>query len=451
MIAACPPAVANSTFEHAEQQTQIGSLLVFSDDWGRHPSSCQHLVRNLLDRYPVLWVNTIGTRAPRLDLQTLKRVAEKVRQWGSKSSRVASSGSTEETADKTHRNLTVVNPHMWPWFGGDRDRRLNRWLLSKQLAPPIERLPKPVVAVTTLPITADLSNSLPVDRWVYYCVDDFSQWPGLDGETLRRMDRDMIRRADSIIAVSETLQAMIAAEGRRSTLLTHGVDVDFWRVPTSPCRPDRAQRVPAVEHDAFTCSEAPASEHTARRLQPREGQKSEIVFWGVIDRRMDSPTLKHLSQCFADTTITLIGPQQDPDPEILALPNVRTLLAQPLAALPDIAANADLLIMPYADLPVTRAMQPLKLKEYVATGKPVVVNRLPSTDAWADCMDVATTPDQFAQLVADRLSSGLPTEQKIARQRLELESWRSKAEQFERCLYRTPAAPSTGSLGKRDG
>ena len=438
MIAACTPSVADSTFEQAKQQTQIGSLLVFSDDWGRHPSSCQHLVRNLLDRYPVLWVNTIGTRAPRLDLQTLKRVAEKVRQWGSKSSRVTSSSSIDESADKTHHNLTVVNPRMWPWFGGDRDRRLNRWLLSKQLAPLIEQLPKPVVAVTTLPITADLPNSLPVDRWIYYCVDDFSQWPGLDGETLRRMDRDMIRRADSIVAVSETLQAMIAAEGRRSMLLTHGVDVDFWRVSTTACRPDRSQRVPAVEHDAGT--------HVVR-----SGLRSQIVFWGVIDRRMDSPTLKHLSQRLADTTITLIGPQQDPDPEILALPNVRTLPAQPLAALPEIAANADVLIMPYADLPVTRAMQPLKLKEYLATGKPVVVNRLPSTDAWADCMDVATTPDQFAQLVDDRLSSGLPTEQQVARERLELESWRSKAEQFERCLYRTPAAPSAGDASNRNG
>jgi glycosyltransferase involved in cell wall biosynthesis len=421
MIAACPPAGANSTFEHTEPQTQIGSLLVFSDDWGRHPSSCQHLIRNLLDRYPVLWVNTIGTRAPRLDLQTLKRVAEKVRQWGSKSSRVASSGSTEDTADKTHRNLTVVNPRMWPWFGGDRDRRFNRWLLSKQLAPLIQQLPKPVVAVTTLPITADLPGLLPVDRWVYYCVDDFSQWPGLDGETLRRMDHDMIRRADSIVAVSETLQAMIAAEGRQSSLLTHGVDVDFWRVLSSSCRPDRAQRVPAMGHDVGT--------HVVH-----SGLLSEIVFWGVIDRRMDSPTLKHLSQKFADATITLIGPQQDPDPEILSLPNLRTLPAQPLAALPEIAAKADVLIMPYADLPVTRAMQPLKLKEYLATGKPVVVNRLPSTDAWADCMDVATNPEQFAQLVADRISSGLPTEQLVARQRLELESWRSKAEQFERCL-----------------
>jgi glycosyltransferase involved in cell wall biosynthesis len=295
-------------------------------------------------------------------------------------------------------------------------------MLSKQLSPLIEQLPKPVVAVTTLPITADLPDSLSVDRWVYYCVDDFSQWPGLDGETLRRMDRDMIRRADSIVAVSETLQAMIAAEGRRSSLLTHGVDVKFWRSPYL------AERIPSIRHKAgahVDCS----------------GQRSsEIVFWGVIDRRMDSPTLKRLSERFKNVTITLIGPQQDPDPEILALPNVQTQPAQPLAALPEIAAKADVLIMPYADLPVTRAMQPLKLKEYLATGKPVVVNRLPSTDAWADCMDVASNPVQFAQFVADRISSGLPAEQQVTRQRLQLESWQSKAEQFERCLYDTPAA-----------
>ena len=51
-----------------------GSLLVFSDDWGRHQSSCQHLVKQLLDQYAVLWVNTIGTRAPRLDMATASRV-----------------------------------------------------------------------------------------------------------------------------------------------------------------------------------------------------------------------------------------------------------------------------------------------------------------------------------------------------------------------------------------
>ena len=57
------------------------TLIVFADDWGRHPSSCQHLVRRLFDHYEVIWVNTIGTRRPKFDLYTFKRGIEKVSMW----------------------------------------------------------------------------------------------------------------------------------------------------------------------------------------------------------------------------------------------------------------------------------------------------------------------------------------------------------------------------------
>ena len=79
-------------------------------------------------------------------------------------------------------------------------------------------------------------------------------------------------------------------------------------------------------------------------------------------------------------------------------------------------------------------MQPLKLKEYLATGKPVVVNRLPSTDEWSDCLDVAETPAQFSQLVRDRIKDGIPAPQVIARTRLQQESWKSKAAALEDVL-----------------
>ncbi|MCA9008898.1 MAG: hypothetical protein KDB01_04080 [Planctomycetaceae bacterium] len=386
----------------------IGSLVVFSDDWGRHPSSCQHLVHNLLDRYPVVWVNTIGTRAPRFDLQTMKRVSEKLRQWGSGRllTRGPKTSGAGDSRSPVHPNLTVRNPGMWPWFGSKSDRKLNRWLLSSQLKPVIAELPEPVIGLTTLPITADLPDAMPVDRWVYYCVDDFSQWPGLDRDTLRRMDRTMIHRADSLLAVSETLQEMIASEGRTSVLLTHGVDVDFWN--------------------------GSSGAKTAAELLRVPGPK--IVFWGVIDRRMDAAMLHQLSLDMKDGTILLIGPQQDPDPAILGLSNVRTMPAHPLESLPGIAQQASVLVMPYADLPVTRAMQPLKLKEYLATGKPVVVSQLPSTAAWRDCLDVAETPTEFSQLVRSRVRDGIPESQMTARARLGQESWKSKAALLEDVL-----------------
>ena len=46
-------------------------LIVFSDDWGRHPSSCQHLVQQLSTRRQVTWINTIGLRPPRFDRATV--------------------------------------------------------------------------------------------------------------------------------------------------------------------------------------------------------------------------------------------------------------------------------------------------------------------------------------------------------------------------------------------
>ncbi|MDA1232364.1 MAG: hypothetical protein O2856_16450 [Planctomycetota bacterium] len=400
----------------------VGSLLVFSDDWGRHPSSCQHLIRNLLDRYPVLWVNTIGTRAPRFDAQTMKRVTEKLRQWGTAKLTKGTgqkSDNSDETGVHSLRNLQVINPKMWPWFSKGRDRGLNRWLLSRQLTSLILQLPQPVVGLTSLPITADLPDALPVNRWVYYCVDDFSQWPGLDRDTMRTMDRAMIQRADSLVAVSETLQGMIAQEGRSASLLRHGVDVDFWTSSRMGFQ---------TRHDE-NCADLDVSGSPSCLANG-----PTVVFWGVIDRRIDTASLVRLSQDFDNGRIVLIGPQQDPDPAILAVSNIKILPAQPLNALPAIAQQADVLIMPYADLPVTRAMQPLKLKEYLATGKPVVVNRLPSTEAWCDCLDVAESPQQFSRLVRERINRGIPASQVSARTRLQHESWKSKAEQLEQIL-----------------
>lgn len=98
------------------------------------------------------------------------------------------------------------------------------------------------------------------------------------------------------------------------------------------------------------------------------------------------------------------------------------------------AAAADVLVMPYADLPVTRAMQPLKFKEYLATGKPVVARRLPATEPWAEAADLAQSAAEFVQVARQRAQTGLPDAQRHARQRLAEESWAHKAEEFEKII-----------------
>lgn len=369
-------------------------LLVFADDWGRHPSSCQHLTRCLLPGHRVLWVNTIGMRTPRLNVSTLKRGFEKLLHW----SRRSANGSAAVLPE----NLQVVNPRMWPWFTSSRDRRLNRHLLLRALNPLVTALPEPPVAITTLPIVADLMGSLPVRRWVYYCVDDFSQWPGLDQRTLGQLEETVVREAEVLIAVSETLRSRLDRMGRASHLLTHGFDPAHWR------------------------SFADALPQADRLPRPF------VLYFGVVDRRMDTSLVRRLAQDMTDGTILLLGPNDNPDPELMKLPRVVSWPPLPYEQLPAITHAADVLVAPYADLPVTRAMQPLKLKEYMATGRPVVARRLPSTQEWGDCLDLADNAEEFSTLVRRRLAEGVSREQSAARQRLDRETWDAKARLFAR-------------------
>ena len=242
---------------------------------------------------------------------------------------------------------------MWPSFRSRFGRSVNRKLLLRSLKPIVDAMPEPPDVVTTLPIVADLLGALNVNRWVYYCVDDFSVWPGYDGETMGKFERELVPNMDTIVAVSETLQAHIRNLGRESHLLTHGVDLEHWQ------RENPRTYVPG----------------------------SPLLFWGVIDRRMDLEFV----QALAPNKVLLVGPQEDPDPRLLKLPHVEVRPPMAFAELPGLAQIASVLIMPYINAPVTRAMQPLKLKEYLATGKPVVVRELPSTLPWADACRVVST------------------------------------------------------------
>src|SRR5207244_1954436 len=149
--------------------------------------------------------------------------------------------------------------------------------------------------VTTLPVTADLIGALPVRRWVYYCVDDFSRRPGLDQVALARMETALVRKVDRLIAAGPNLQERLARMGRSACLVSHGVDLEFWRQPT-PLSID-----------------LPFLNNLPRPL---------AVFWGLLDRRMDVAWVQRLGQEMSSGSIVLAGPENDADPRLHALPRV---------------------------------------------------------------------------------------------------------------------------------
>jgi glycosyltransferase involved in cell wall biosynthesis len=240
-------------------------------------------------------------------------------------------------------------------------------------------------------------------------VDDFSQWPGYDGRTMQAMERELVPRMHGVIAVSDTLVEAMARLGARAELLTHGVELAHWAGASAPEAAMRPGASPA-----------------------------RIVFWGVIDRRLDLAWVAALGEAIerrgVDARIVLVGPQEDPDPRLFTLPRVECRAAVPYGDLPALASGASVLVMPYGDLPATRAMQPLKLKEYLASGRPAVVRALPATRPWAGACDVCESPEAFVERVLERLETGLPSGQRLARQALDGEDWTEKAARFERAI-----------------
>lgn len=359
-------------------------LVVMADHWGRHPSSAQHLVRQLLGTMTISWVNTVGTRRPKLSGSDLRRAAGYLME--------AIRGAPTQVSSAIEPE--IISPLMYPGFRSGWQRGLNRMAISGAISGSRAARCHQTIGVTTLPISADLVGRAPVDHWIYYAVDDFSVWPGLDHEVMLRMESELIDKVDRVVAVSENIRDRVQGRGVHADLLTHGIDLAHW------------------------CRRSPGTERGRRNALPT------FLFWGVIDRRLDLAWCRVLGRL---GRLVLAGPQQDPDPGLQAISGLELLGPVDYEDLPELATQADVLVMPYADLPVTRAMQPLKFKEYLATGLPVVARSLPAVTPWADAADLVNTEQALEAAVQRCLLEGVANDQQAARQRLELETWSEKA------------------------
>src|SRR5262245_53102117 len=97
-------------------------FVVFSDDWGRHPSSCQHLFKRILPHSDVIWFNTIGLRSPRFSLYDIRRAAQVIASW------LLGAELGPPSCEVTPQ---TIRPVMWPSFSWRWAAALNQKLLCR--------------------------------------------------------------------------------------------------------------------------------------------------------------------------------------------------------------------------------------------------------------------------------------------------------------------------------
>ena len=191
--------------------------------------------------------------------------------------------------------------------------------------------------------------------------------------------------------------------------------------------------VAAIEPLIAAAAEAPLLWIDAAKPDPDSPlsrmRRPIVGMFGVFDRRVDGDALRASAQALPQATFVVLGPVVDREPgEFRDLGNLVFLGSLPYERLPRHVAHFDVCILPYVVDETTRSINPLKLKEYLATGKPVVSTPLPEAERLGAYLTLAE-PAMFAQAVAAALDpSRIPPQGLDAY--LHSESWDAKSERF---------------------
>ena len=384
-----------TTIQTPRQLSDRTPFLVFSDDWGVHPSSCQHLFRHIAKTHKVLWVNTIGMRNPKPTFADFGKAVSKIARMFRGRDGQGNSGSIEN-------GVVACQPFMLPFANWPGVRRFNTRSVVRKIRESLARLglDNPIL-VTTVPNACDYVGKCGERKVIYYCVDDFSEWPGLEKDLVLRMEEDLIRKSDIMIATSEKLYRKLSTCGKPTFLLTHGVDVEFF-----------GQEV--------------AAEHPLLNTIP----KPRVGYFGLYDDRSDHELLSEVAQRMPDFSFVITGKVESDSLRQKRIPNIYFTGAIPYGELPAMVKGWEALMLPYVINELTEAISPLKLKEYLATGKPIVSTPVPEVLKLKEYVIIAETAELWEGALRTSL---LPLENGMEKPSSDFwknETWGKKANRF---------------------
>ncbi|MCE2570751.1 glycosyltransferase [Motilimonas eburnea] len=379
------------------------SMLVFGEDWGGLPSSSQHLIKGLVQQYHtrVNWVNSIGLRQPRVSIRDLKRVISKLASKGSAQVPLA------ETTPQTNqaKPFKVLAPKAWPAPQHHWARAIASQMLAKQLA-----AYSADIIFTALPTAIDTINQLPHQALVYYAGDDFGALAGVDHTTVLAREHTLLQQADLVIAASNALADLLhsrAPQQKNIQVLPHGVDLEL-----------------------FQSAAPPAAELGSGHLV--------AGFYGSLSEWLNQPLLVEVMHALPHWQFVFIGKIETDISMLLAMPNFVHLGAKPHHQLPRYSQHWHASLLPFVDNPQIQACNPLKLREYLAAGRPVLSTYFPALEEYRDSVHLVQNSQDLVQHLR-AIEQNQPRIQLACRlglQQVQQQSWHHRVTQLATWLER---------------
>ncbi|TVQ61645.1 MAG: glycosyltransferase [Phycisphaerales bacterium] len=371
-----------------------GVICFGGGDWWYHNRGHydMQMMRHLSAHVPILYVNSIGIRVPsvREGSMFVRRVTRKLR-------------SLSRGFKRVDERWGVCSPFAIP---GQRGKGITRAVLPAQVRLAARRMGirRPLVWVTCPP-TADFVDALRPVASVYQRTDRWEEFPQANPAGIQRCDRLMKDKAEATLFCADLLFEEEGAGCRNPVYIDHGVD--FSRFAEAGRRAD-------------------AEGDTAAPEDVRELPHPRVGFIGGIDSHTFDPKLfLDVVQRLPDHRFFLVGACSLPEgwcPHA----NVTLLGQRPYEDVAAYMAAADVLIMPWNQNEWIRACNPVKLKEYLAAGRPIVTRDFYELRRYDGVVRIAGTADEFADAIRQGVAS--PDDPERLRARVEAQTWTAKAE-----------------------
>ncbi len=308
---------------HAFDPGACPHLVVFSHlRWNFVYQRPQHLLSRLARHYPVLFVEEPVHDAgpPRIDRA------------------------------EVGENVEVLTPRTPVDAAGFHDDQLP--LLQPLIANHLrERGIDDYLAWFYTPMALPLLAELRPRAVVYDCMDELAAFKDAPRQ-LRQREQALMRTARLVLTGGPSLYEAKKTMHPNVLCLPSAVDATHYSPRNAASRIDLMLRAEQIQ---------------GRIPGPRLG------FFGVIDERLDIGLLEAVARAEPDWQLVMVGPVAKIDAARLPrLPNIHWLGAQPYQLLPQLVADWDVCLLPFALNESTRFISPTKTLEYMAAEKPVV-------------------------------------------------------------------------------
>lgn len=381
-------------------------VIAFAKDWHEDPTSNHHVLIELARSRPVLWLNSVATRTPKLtsgrDLGKIKRKL----------------GEFARGPVEVQRDLWVFSPLVLPLPHNPYAQRANRAILRATIAWLRRRLGLTRFDLWTfLPNTADYVGTLGERASVYYCVDEWSLFSYLDEHATKAAEARLLAKVDACFAINHALADAKRAHNPRTHVSPHGVDHALFATAL-----DDATAVPA---------------DVAALPRPLIG------FYGTLQDWVDYELIAALARRRPDWSFALLGQALADVSAVRDLPNVHLLGRKPHRELPAYCKAFDVGLIPYRIDERMTYVNPIKLREYLSAGVPVVSTPVPEVVRYQHLCAVADGVDATEAAIAAALADGGSAARAARSAAMRSETWTARVAEVSRIVDEIAANKET--------